>query len=76
MGKRSPQNARNRSSPDLNNRPESRSVKHEMDPLLGQILQEFSIEQGLIFTKSEPILARYRNQSPQNARNRGFFDWS
>jgi len=41
-----------------------------------QILQEFSIEQGLIFTKSEPILTRYINQSPQNARIKGFCYWS
>jgi len=63
-GKRSPQRARNRSSPDLNNGPESHSVRHETDPLFMQILQEFSIKQGLIFTITESILASYGNQSP------------
>ena len=64
MGKWSPQRTRNRSSLVLDHRPESGLSRHEKDPLFMQILQEFSIEQGLIFAKSEAILASYKNQSP------------
>jgi len=34
------------------------------DPLFMQIIQEFSIEQGVIYTKTEPILKRSKNRGP------------
>jgi hypothetical protein len=42
-----------------------------MDPVFGEIFQEFSIEQGFIDTQKEPELGLYGNRGLENARIRG-----